>query len=241
MKGHIRERSPGHWAIVLEIHDPETGKRKRKWHSFEGTKRAAQLECARLISELTGGAYVEPARTTIAEFLERWLEHVKTQVSPRSHERYCELARKNIVPLLGTTTLSKLQPVAISTAYAKALSIGRRDGKGGLAPRTVHHMHRILRQALQQAVRWQILARNPADAVRPPRVERRKGVTLSAEQAAQLLGALAHSRIYWPTLIALATGMRRGEISALRWQSIDLDRGTLQVVETIEQTKTWVA
>ena len=127
---------------------------------------------------------------------------------------------------------------SISTAYAKALTSGRRDGKGGLAPRSVHYMHRLLRQSLAQAVRWQILARNPCDAVKPPRVERRKSVTLSADQAAQLLGALTHSRVYWPTLIALATGMRRGEISALRWQHVDLDRGTLQVVETIEQTKT---
>jgi integrase len=238
MKGHIRERSPGHWAIVLEIRDPEIGKRKRKWHSFAGTKREAQIERSRLIAELTQGAYVEPARTTLAEFLERWLDHARTQVSPKSHERYCELVRCSIVPLLGAIPLSKLQPVTISAAYARALASGRRDGKGGLAPRSVHYMHRILRQSLAQAVRWQILARNPCDAVKPPRVERRKSVTLSADQAAQLLSALAHSRVYWPTLIALATGMRRGEILALRWQHVDRDRGTLQVVETLEQTKT---
>ncbi len=55
MRGHIRERSPGRWAIVLEMRDPETGKRKRKWQSFTGTKREAQTECARLISDLSGG------------------------------------------------------------------------------------------------------------------------------------------------------------------------------------------
>lgn len=237
MRGHIRQRSPGHWAIVLDIRD-ETGERRRKWHSFAGTKREAQIECSRLIAEMAGGRYVEPDRTALCAFLDRWLDHVKAQVSPRTHERYAEIARKNIAPLLGNVTLSKLKPAQISSAYAKALTSGHRKRPGGLSPRTVHHMHRVLRQALQQAVTWGVLARNPAGAVKPPKVERRKVATLSAEQAAKLLGSLAHSRIYWPTLIALATGMRRGEIAALRWQSVDFDRGTLQVVETVEQTKT---
>ena len=64
MKGHIRERSPGHWAIVLDVRDPETGKRRRKWHSFKGTKREAQVACSRLISEISGGAYIEPRPAT---------------------------------------------------------------------------------------------------------------------------------------------------------------------------------
>lgn len=84
MKGHIRERSPGHWAIVIEMRDPETGRRKRKWHSFSGTKRQAQDECARLISELKGGKYVEPSKTTVTQFLERWLDDVRTRVTPRN-------------------------------------------------------------------------------------------------------------------------------------------------------------
>jgi hypothetical protein len=83
MKGHIRERSPGRWAIVVEMRDPETGRRKRKWHSFSGTKRQAQVECARLISEMKVGTYVEPSRTTLAQFLDRWLDDVRTRVTPR--------------------------------------------------------------------------------------------------------------------------------------------------------------
>jgi hypothetical protein len=140
MKGHIRERSPGCWAIVLDVRDTETGKRKRRWHSFRGTKRAAQIECARLISDLQGGTYLQPSKTTVAQFFERWLDHVKSQVSPKSHTRYSELARKNLVPLIGHITLTKLRPAAISSAYSKALTDGRRNGKGGLSPRTVTHM-----------------------------------------------------------------------------------------------------
>ena len=68
MKGHIRQRSPGHYAIIIDLRDPATGKRKRKWHSFAGTKRQAQIECARLISELQGGGYVEPAKLTLRRF-----------------------------------------------------------------------------------------------------------------------------------------------------------------------------
>jgi hypothetical protein len=96
MKGHIRERSPGHWAIVIDIPDPKTGKRRRKWHSFKGTKRQAQTESARIISEFKSGNALEPSKITVAEYLDKWLEHIKSQVSPRTAERYTELARKNI-------------------------------------------------------------------------------------------------------------------------------------------------
>jgi hypothetical protein len=69
MKGHIRERSPGHWAIVIDVRDPVSGKRKRKWHSFKGTKREAQIEAARLIASVGAGSYVEPIKTIVADFV----------------------------------------------------------------------------------------------------------------------------------------------------------------------------
>jgi Phage integrase, N-terminal SAM-like domain len=174
MKGHIRERSPGHWAIVLDIRDPVSGKRKRKWHSFSGTKREAQIERSRLVTEFAQGSYVEPSKTILAAFLDQWLAYIEPQVAPRTHERYKEIARKNLVPLLGQTVLTKLRPEQIAVAYSKALRSGRRDGSGGLSARTVHHMHRILKQALAIAVRWRMLAHNPVDSVDPPKVERRK-------------------------------------------------------------------
>ena len=125
MKGHIRERSSGRWAIILDTRDPQTGKRKRKWHKFKGTKREAQIECARLVSSIDAGTYLEPSKTTLATFLDRWLEHMRSQVAPRSHERYAEIARKNIVPVLDAVYLTKLRPAQISEAYAKALASGR--------------------------------------------------------------------------------------------------------------------
>lgn len=240
MKGHIRERSPGKWAIVLDVPDPETGARRRKWHSFSGTKRQAQEECARLVTALKHGGYTEPSKTTLAQFLDRWIEHEASSVSPKTLERYAELARKNIVPLLGGVTMAKLRAEAIDAAWTKALACGRRDGKGGLAPRTVHHMRRVLIKALNQAVIWEIIPKNPAALSKPPKVERKAMTAYGAETTAQLLEALKATRIYVPALLAVMCGLRRGEVVALRWRNVDMDNRRMSIVETAEQTKSEV-
>ena len=237
MKGHIRERSPGKWAIILDVPDPATGKRRRKWHSFSGTKRGAQIECSRLITEISRGAYLEPSKLTLSAFLEQWLTHIRSQVAPRTFERYEELARKNIAPLLGQAVLMKLRPAQISAAYAEALKSGRRAGQGGLAPRTVHHMHRILRQALALAVKWNLIVKNPADDVDPPKVERGKMRALDPTETAELIDHFRLTRMFMPVLLGVLCGLRRGEVTALKWRSIDLDRGQMAVDESTEQTR----
>jgi integrase len=236
VKGHLRERSPGRWAIVLDVHNPVTGQRKRRWHSFKGTKREAQVECARLVAELATGGHVDPSRESLFEFLERWLDHVRGQVSPRTLERYAELARRNIAPLLGAVPLPKLQPVMISRAYARALTSGRKDGQGGLSPRTVTHMHRVLRQALQQAVQWRVLSHNPAAAVRPPKVERQQMRVLDADGTVDLIETARGTAMFVPILLGVLCGLRRGEVVALRWRSVDFEAAQIAIVASAEQT-----
>ena len=237
MKGHIRERSPGHWAIVLDVRDPATGKRKRKWHSFQGTKRQAQTESARLISELQGGGYMEPTKMTFVQFLDQWLGHIKAQVSPRTHERYTEIVKKNIGPVLGAVHLSKLRPTQIASAYSKALLEGRRDGSGGLSPNTVLYMHRLIKQALAHAVRWEIISRSPADVVDPPKIERITMITYDMTQTAELLEVARGTRLLVPVILGILCGLRRGEIVALRWRQVDLANAQLAVVASAEQTR----
>ena len=133
-----------------------------------------------------------------------------------------------------------LTPSAIQNAYNPWATGGRLDRrKGGLAPRTRRHIHRVLHTALSRAVEQQVIVRNPAQALRKrlPKVERREMMTLSHDQSAQLLEAIKHTRIYWPVLIVLSTGMRRGEVFALRWKNVDLERGSLRIMESLEQTK----
>ena len=238
MKGHIRERSPGHWAIVIDTPDAATGRRKRKWHSFSGTKRAAQIECARLISEIQGGSYIEPNKMRLADFLEWWLRHIQPRVLLRTFERYAQICRRNIVPALGGVILTKLRPAHLSEMYSKALTGGRRDGKkGGLSAQSVLHVHRVVKQALSQAVRLEMLSRNLADAVDPPKVERGRMITYDIDQTAQLVEALRESRMFIPAVLAVLCGLRRGEIAALAWRQIDLQAGQLAVTQSAEQTK----
>jgi integrase len=161
-------------------------------------------------------------------------------VAPKTHERYGEIVQNFLIPALGNFPLVGLTPSVIQTAYLPWATSGRLDGKrGGLSPRTRRHIHRVLHTALNRAVEQQVIARNPAQALRKrlPRVERREMMTLSPDQSAQLLEAIKHTRIYWPVLLALSTGMRRGEVFALRWKNVDVERGSLCIMESLEQTK----
>jgi integrase len=235
MRGSIVQRGRKSWAIIVDERDA-SGRRRRRWHSHKGTRKSAEAECARLIAALNAGTHVDPTRETVSAFFDRWLEHMQGQVSSRSLERYTELARKNLAPLLGALALSKLQPAHISQAYARALTSGRRDGTGGLSARTVTHMHRVLHEALQQAVVWRLLTNNPAAFVKPPKVQRAEMKTYDLQQTAELLEALRGNRMFIPTLLAGLCGLRRGEIAALRWRHIDFDAGHISIEQSAEQT-----
>lgn len=237
-KGHVRERSKGHWYVIVSEADPKTSKRKRKWISLPGakTKREANTAAVQVLANIDKGEHQEPSKTTMAQYLERWLEHIKRQVSPKTHERYSELVRKNLTPLLGDRLVTKLTAPHVDAAYSTALTSGRRDGSGGLSPRTVHHLHRVLKQALTQAVRWQIITRNPADAATPPKVERKTIETYNMGQTADVIGVMRETRMFAPALLALLCGLRRGEIAALRWSAVNLDTSQLSVVQSAEQT-----
>jgi integrase len=229
MRGHIRERSPGHFAIVVDVRDPQTGKRKRRWHSIAGTKRQAQLRCAELIAQLRDGGAVDPSRITLAQYLGQfqadWVAH---HTSARTAERYA-FSLAHVRRHLGEHRLQALRPANVAAFYTML-------ARSGLAPRTVRCVHAILRKALGQAKTWGILANNAADTVRPPPAPDRELPILQPDRARELLGALRGKPIYLVAAIALATGMRRNEILALRWRDIDLDAGRLRVEQALEQT-----
>lgn len=237
MRGHIRQRGKKSWSIVLDLGRDPSGKRRQKWHTVHGTKRDAQRELTRLLHSLNTGEYVEPSKLTVGEYLNRWLsDYAKIRVSIRTYERYSEIVRLHLIPSLGNHLLPKLQPLHIQECNSRALESGRIDGKGGLSPQTVLHHHRVLSEALHQAVRWQLLTRNPADAVEPPRPKRKEFRAPDEAEIAVLLESTKNTPHHVPIFIAATTGMRMGEILGLRWKDVDLKESIISVRQAIVRT-----
>jgi len=174
---------------------------------------------------------------TVADLLQRWLvDYAEERVAGRTLQRYEGTIRNHLIPAFGALALQDLQPAAIQAYYRRMQRSGGLEGKA-LSPATVLQHHSILRCALSRAVRWGLLAANPADRADPPRVQAQCIRVLDEEETRKLLRALRGRTVYAPTLLAVGTGMRRGEILALRWSEVDLERGELAVVRSLEQTR----
>ena len=237
MTGHIRRRAKK-WAIVVELGRTAAGKRQQRWHSGYHRRKDAERDLPRILREMQTGTYVDPTKLTVGEYLEHWLDaFAKHNVAPKTYEGYAEFIQLYISPAIGHLPLTKLQPLHLQSYYSEMLRSGRRRGEGGLSAQTVLHHHRVIRQALQQAVRWQILARNPADAVEPPKPPAREMTALSEEHTAALLSVAKATRQHLPILLAVSTGLRRGEVLGLRWDDVDLEQGSLTVRQCLQRTR----
>src|SRR5262249_9321955 len=163
-RGTIRSRSPGSYRIRYSLgRDPVTGKRRFATTTIRGTRKDAERELVRLLRTVDTGEHVDPSRMTVGQWLAHWVEVVRTEVSPKTHERYAEIVRDHLVPAFGKLALTKLTPNDMQKVYTAWATGGRRDGKlGGLSPRTRLHLHRVFGCALGRAVEQQVLSRNPA-------------------------------------------------------------------------------
>ena len=231
----VRKRSKGSWEIYLDIGlDPLTGQRLRHYETIKGSKKPAKQRLAELEVSIEKGSYIKPKRTTLAEWLNNWLNgYVSTNCGVRTTQSYQSEVRCHLIPALGAIPLTHLQPQQLQNYYAHALSHGRIDGKGGLSARTVQYHHRILSEALNHAVKIGLLVRNVAKVADPPHPERRNMATLALEDIPKFLKATQETPYYVLFYTALYTGMRLGEILGLRWCDVDLDMAFLSVVQTL--------
>jgi integrase len=173
---------------------------------------------------------------TFAEYMTRWLtEYVQDRVSGRTAQRYEGIVHNHLVPALGETMLRALDPAQIQSYLREKVQSGRLKG-GGLSTGTVRQHYQVLHKALACAVDWGLLEQNPASRTSPPRIPPSWIRVLDEEATKNLLLGLRGHAVFLPCVIAAGTGMRRGEILALRWSEVDLGRSVLSVVRSLEQT-----
>jgi integrase len=237
-RGHIRERGPEAFEVRISGGRDENGKRKTITKTVNGTAADAERKLTEMLRERDTGSAIDPNKTTLGQYLDSWLDEIRVQ--PKTLERYRGLVKHQIKPHLGNTVLQELRPVAVKTWHTTLLTRGYvKNGKiKPLADRTVLHAHRLLAKALKDAKAVLLIASNPAVDIPQPKVMKAKEMQILKEgEPAKVLEALVGHDLYPIAHLALASGMRRGELCGLAWSCVDLARGVVRVQVSLEQTK----
>ena len=224
-EGSITQLSDGRWQARVTL---ESSQRKALYGK---TRAEAQQKLTAALRDRDRGLPVGlDERQTVGQYLVAWLETVRPTIRPRTWQRYHELLTLHAVPSLGKVSLAKLTAQQVQRLYSVKLA-------EGLSRTTVHHLHAVLHRALSQAERLGLVARNVTALVDPPRLAEHELRVLDREQSRMLLAAAQGDRLEALYVLALSTGMRQGELLALRWSDISVDRRTLQVRATLQRTK----
>jgi len=222
-RGSVRKRGKT-YSIVYELGpDPETGKRRQKREGGFRTKRDAEAALTARQREIDTGTALDPTRLTVGDYLAHWLDTaIAPAKRPLTTARFAHAIRRYIAPTLAAVPLAKLSPAHVSGLHA-ALT------RAGYAHATVAHTHNVLHNALKQALRWRLIAVNPCDAAPVGTPERARTVAWDTATAHRFRRAVADDpdAVLW--LLAIATGLRRGELLGLRWADVDLANGLLRV------------
>lgn len=237
MRGHIKQRG-NTWSVIIELpKDVVTNKRKQKWYTVKGNKKDAEKFLTEKLRELDTGILIDTKKMKFAEYLDYWIkEACENKLSITTLDGYKQNIEKHIKPYLGGLELEKITPLHLQNFYTDRLKNGRLDGKGGLSNKTVVTLHRIIHRALEQAVKWQLLIRNVADSAEPPKPQKYKASFLNEEQTNKLIESAKHTDIYIPIIVAIYTGMRRGEILGLTWSNVNLEKGYILIDKALYST-----
>ncbi|MEW5763314.1 MAG: tyrosine-type recombinase/integrase [Bacillota bacterium] len=228
MRGHIRKRAKDSWTVVVELgRDPETGKRRQKWITVRGTKRDAEAVLAEAVAAANQGRFgLAPSTLTVAALLAAWADASRRKWKPTTEAAH-RAEMRIWSEVIGAVPVTKLTAADIERALALF------EKERGYAPKTCLRLFATLRCALRWAAKRKLIGTNPAEDVEPPAVPRREVRVWTEEEAAAFLAAAARTEKFALFRVALATGMRLGELLALRWDDVDFDAGAIQVRRTM--------
>jgi integrase len=232
VRGTVRKRG-NTWSVIVDLGVDGAGKRQQKWKGGFRTKREAETALNEFVAQLAAGTYVEETNKSVGVFLGEWLPAIRGTVRPSTWRSYATNIERHAIPRLGSVPLRRLSAPQLNAFYEELLRTGRCDDTGGLSPRTVRYTHVILHRALRDAVRWGLLARNPADLADPPKQQRPEVQVWDAQQLRQFLEHVGTDRLAALWVLLATTGMRRGEALGLRWRDVDLEAGRASIAQTL--------
>jgi integrase len=219
-EGSIRRRNDGRWEGRYSVQTPDGPKQKTVYGK---TRKEVAEKLTEVMAGRDKGLVFDAGKLTVAEHLEQWLEDVvKPSASHRTYSTNAQQVRTHVAPTLGRIKLKSLRKAHIDRLYREKLD-------SGLSPSTVRRIHAVLHKALEEAVKGDLIPRNPATHANKPKVKQDEIEPLEASQAAAFLKAAKGDRFEALYILCLMCGLRQGEALALRWRDVDLDEGTLRV------------
>lgn len=229
MKGSIRQRSKGTWQLRYDLLDAETGRRRYVSETVRGTKKEAERALRERLAAVETGSYVPRTRESLARFMESWLAgYASTHTKPRTLMGYRGNILRYIIPCLGGLQIQSLTPRHIQDFHKWMLD-------KGLSNQSVVHAHRVLSEALGHAVAWGVLPKNPAERISPPCPTPKEVEVWSMEDIKSFSEASKESPFHDAFMLALYTGLRRSELTGLRWDGVDFSTNTIRVTGTLQR------
>jgi integrase len=235
-RGSVRQATNGSWFLIVDIGSGTERKQTRR-RGFP-TKKAAQSALTGILSALEDQVYVAPKRQTLADFLTTsWLPAIEHTIKPGTFESYRRNIRVHIETRpIGRVELQKVDARHLNAFYAQMLAGDETHRK--LSARSVSYIATILHRAFRDAIRWQAIVRNPADAADPPKSQTKPEMHIwSAAELGEFLAGISDDRLSGAWWLLATTGMRRGEVLGLRWADIDLANGLLRITRTLITTE----
>ncbi len=238
MSEHMRDgiilRGDTYSYVVREC-DPQTGRTKPRWVGGFSTKKAARAARDTARNAVNRGTYVAPQNLTVGNWLDTWITGHSVELKPSTLKSYQGNITRYLKPAIGRERLQSLSPSRLSVVFKDLYEHGGKEG-GALSPRTVEFARAVLRRAMQDAVMDRIIEVNPVVGTKRPRVIKPRHTTWTGAQLQNFLDTLPTEDRWTPLwTLAASTGMRRGELLALRWAQVDLDGGVIAVERSITQ------
>lgn len=244
MAGSIEKRGKNSYRLTVSEGFDLNGRPMIHRKTIHGTKKEAEVELAKFVTEVQNGLVIDGKSLKFSEFVEVWKrDYGSKELAPTTYKRYCRMLETRILPYFGHFYINKIRPTDIMKFYdllEKDTQLVRKKGNNGsktkkpLSGKTILEHHRLLRAMLHRAVYWQLIVSNPAERVQPPRAKKPKRRSYDDEQTKILLENLEKltvedTKYKVAIILTIFTGVRLGELMGLEWQDVDFRNGIISI------------